>query len=71
MHCKDCKHWKRCEGFMYNEKYGDCSHYKFVYEEENPNENDNLVYWDYESYSAGFRTGEDFGCIHFEKKVNE
>ena len=27
-----------------------------------------LLYWDYECYGAGFETGQNFGCIHFEKK---
>lgn len=27
---------------------------------------DHAIYWDTESYYAGFRTGPDFGCVHHE-----
>jgi hypothetical protein len=30
--------------------------------------NDTLEYSDYEIYQARFNTGENFGCIHFEKR---
>lgn len=64
--CKNCKHWKR---YDFSEKHtymGTCSSIKFVYKED-PSK-DSLEYWDYEDYSAGFATGEDFGCIHWETK---
>ena len=40
---------------------GTCKSDRFVYDEKTPK--DGLHYWDYESYSAGFDTGEDFGCV--------
>jgi hypothetical protein len=63
--CKDCKHWERNK----DEKYaGRCDSEKFVYSDGNDCQKDGLQYWDYEGYSAGFETGEDFGCIHWEAK---
>ena len=64
--CKTCRHWKRATDkfdMEYHGKHaGQCSSDKFVYDEKLPK--DGLQYWDYEGYSAGFRTGENFGCIH-------
>lgn len=79
--CKNCKYfqhdynndysWK--EKYEYN--YGECRCNKFEYEEtynyEEKKETDKLLYYDYESYSAGFFVGKDFGCIHFKKADNE
>jgi len=67
--CKNCKWWKRLEGKIYPGHTGDCNCEKWV-------EADGYVvcpidgveYWDFEGYSAGFYTGEDFGCIHWEVK---
>ena len=36
-----------------------------------PVKNDLLTYWDYEGYSAGFETGENFGCVHFKGYSDE
>jgi hypothetical protein len=67
--CGTCKHWKR-----YTEKFdveyhgahaGTCESDKFVYYEGSKTPIDGLRYWDYEGYSAGFDTGESFGCIHW------
>lgn len=63
--CKNCRHWERNEQTL----EGRCESEKFVYQEAEQNSSDHLVYWDYESYSAGFRTAENFGCIHFQKKL--
>ena len=68
--CKSCKHFTRMES-DFDKQYhgahaGTCDSEKFIYEGEVPK--DGLSYWDYESYSAGFHVGEDFGCIHFEAK---
>lgn len=71
--CKTCKCWKR-ETDDFDKKYhgewsGDCSSGKFVYDNKEPTTpKDGLEYWDYEGYSAGFKTGEDFGCIHYAPK---
>lgn len=64
--CKDCKHWKRREDDYRGEHVGDCSSDHFVYMEKCPS--DGLEYWDYEGYSAGFLTGENFGCVHHAGK---
>jgi hypothetical protein len=65
MLCKFCKYWIRRK----DEKFGDCDSPKFQYYCPCGNisvENDNLIYWDSEMYSADCLTGEDFGCIHWE-----
>ena len=78
--CKNCRWWKRGENIRYTGEYmdpdrkrvvtpsthGKCDSDKFVYAgRENDSETDSLWYEDYESYAAGFDTGEDFGCIHW------
>jgi hypothetical protein len=45
--------------------YGNCKCSKFNYDDI-PNTSDGLSYMDCEGYAAGFVTGQDFGCIHFE-----
>lgn len=68
MKCRDCAYWRR-----HTEKHhwqssklcaGTCSSEKWVESSACPG--DGVQYWDYESFSAGFETGEDFGCIHFK-----
>lgn len=59
--CKSCRFWKRDKDER-RAHAGTCSNDKFVYDEPLPK--DGLLYWDFEGYSAGFSTGEDFGCIH-------
>ncbi len=73
--CKVCKYWKRDtrELYRWSQYYGNCSSDKFQYEDPNGYdketlEKDNLLYADYEGYSADFETGEDFGCIHWVSK---
>ena len=63
MRCKDCKFFTRAKKGMEHS----CKNPKFVYEDIE--EDDQLAYWDYGSYSAGFNVGENFGCIHFEMKA--
>lgn len=59
--CKDCKYW--------NSESKTCSNDKFIYSDTVKDlPDDGLLYYDYECYSAGFYTGENFGCIHGEDK---
>lgn len=64
--CKNCKNWKRDKGF-----HGFCSSRKLIYTGDSYNSEekckDTLHYCDAEGYEANFTTGEEFGCIHFEK----
>lgn len=63
--CKNCSEWNREDATS----YGSCESPKIVYQEAEENsKKDELIYWDHESYSAGFKTGENFGCVHFVKK---
>lgn len=55
--------------------YGKCECPQFVYTRESHGDDlpnvcpgDGLAYGDHDGYSADFRTGEDFGCIHFTAK---
>jgi hypothetical protein len=72
MKCKDCAYWTR-KKYPHEpepEKVGNCKCDKFVYTggfDDNETPIDGLGYSDYESYSACFETGENFGCIHFKK----
>jgi len=74
--CGNCSYWVRTEGNRNIKSLpisGKCNNTeKFVYEgaikDDRPFPDDILLYWDYEQYSAGFLTGENFGCIHWEEK---
>ena len=71
MKCKNCKFWnaKKLEDYEIKSgrtQHGDCSSEKFTYNCDGNRQSDGLEYWDYESYSAGFSTGPDFGCVNFE-----
>jgi len=59
--CKNCKHW-RYSGECY------CRKFKYNGNIKNINNSDELVYWDSECYKAAFKTGGNFGCIHFEER---
>jgi len=62
--CKDCKYFRRDGKGKH-----DCVNPKFVeYATGEPPKKDELVYWDYEGYAAGFWVGEEFGCIHYVKR---
>lgn len=67
--CKDCKYWTR----RFDPRWaGICDCSKFAYSGGGERkEKDGLFYWDAEGYSAGFNTGEDFGCIHFAYTAEE
>lgn len=67
--CKTCKHWQRYTSNFdkryHGEHTGCCNSEKFIYKDmDQKAEKDGVAYWDYEGYSAGFETGEDFGCVH-------
>jgi len=70
MKCKNCKYYKKPKNdYDIERDLGKCTSPKFVYEcNNNKPLNDMLAYWDYESYSAGFNVGKNFGCIHFTNK---
>ncbi len=69
--CRTCKNWARHTQKFDIEHHGKhvgiCSSKAFVYTGQSNIINvDGLGYWDVESYHAGFETGEDFGCIHWD-----
>ena len=70
MNCKDCKYWKESTD-KYDNGQGLCSNEFFIYSDDDEDDREklskSLVYSDYECYSAGFRTGPLFGCVHFAK----
>jgi len=73
--CKECKWWERHIEEYENLNYGKCSCLKFAYKfsdysprNQESDIKDMLVYGDDEGYHADFETGEDFGCIHWERK---
>ena len=76
MKCKDCKWSREAEHPDFKGGAGlSCDCNKFIYNimlgwsgEDRYAGNDCLVYWDYESYSAGFAVGPEFGCIHWEPR---
>jgi len=66
--CSSCKHWE----MFYDDRpgFGACRNNKFKWEVDTydkPLQGDELIYWDDEGLRAGFYTGQDFGCIHFEE----
>lgn len=70
--CKNCKYYTPHTEEL-SQGFGSCDCPKFKYEsaynwKENGLEKDNLLYMDYEWYSAGIDVGEDFGCIHFKEE---
>jgi hypothetical protein len=66
--CSSCKYWIRTNDKHVDETLGNCKSDKFIYDPwSKGHPSDVLVYSDYEGYSAGFCTGQDFGCIHWEK----
>lgn len=68
--CKNCKYWKKHTEEYNNKNFGECYCKKIEYSEDISNKeitDDMLLYWDCECYSADFETGQNFGCIHFEK----
>ena len=81
-HCKNCKYWERQPPDSYFSRHypngrGECSNENFVYtgDKDIPKSIEQhgawLDYSDTESYAASFRTGPEFGCIHFEEDSPE
>jgi hypothetical protein len=72
--CKSCKYWRRLKAYDKKESvpiYGDCESVKLTqrnYYGANivRKDKDLLTYWSRDG--AYFRTGEDFGCVHYDKK---
>lgn len=68
--CENCKYWTVDPHG--NKTIGDCINPNFLYysgfEKEKEDLSENLIYWDYEGYTAGFQTGRHFGCCHWGKK---
>ena len=77
--CKNCRYWteKNPDGYSIKDNQGnlkgDCGNEKFVYTGDGLEEidSDGLGYWDFESYSADFMVGCEFGCIHWEQREND
>lgn len=76
MYCKDCKFYKfyREEDIWDDSnftktgktiKLGECTNKKIRYTDQMEND-DELIYYDSEDYSAALYVGELFGCVHFE-----
>lgn len=72
--CKNCIFWERYKEAGDIESRGEhagiCNSAKFIDANDSCEKvpKDGLRYWDYEGYSAGFETGENFGCIHWKGK---
>lgn len=78
--CEECRWWERCiakDLFLDAPDplhVGDCSCAKFVYIGDTSSKEwtetpiDGMAYCDYELYQASFKTGAQYGCVHFEKK---
>jgi len=76
---KDTAKLSKKESFMI--EYGLCERNKIKYRRpsdyfleqvengEKPSLGDEMIYWDYEGYSANYLVGPEFGCVHFEKKL--
>lgn len=64
--CKTCRFWERTDETFNRPFMGICLSEKWVYGngELSP---DCVNYGDSEDYAAWFRTGEDFGCTHWEE----
>lgn len=66
----NCKHWRRNGETYEGVKYGSCWSDKFEDDSDGSinrdSTDDMVIYSDYEGYSASLKTGEKFGCIHFE-----
>jgi len=78
--CENCKFWAEnsapdsYDAKRYPNGLGECLNENFVYtgteamEAKIESRGAWLNYWDMESYSgAGFSTGPNFGCVHFEE----
>lgn len=70
--CKNCVDWERVIGNILIHNFGICSCSKFIdmskeliYHNNIP---DNICFADMDGKIIYFRTGENFGCIHFKEK---
>ena len=69
--CKNCKHWHRFEREYEDNALGSCDETD-DYNTYQKGERDDIAYGcDYEGYRAGVYTGQNYGCIHFSKKMEE
>lgn len=68
--CDRCAFWQGYEDPYSEEMHlGRCSCPKVVYTGDGRRiGKDELAYWDYEGYNAGFNVGPKFGCIHWEPR---
>ncbi len=71
--CQNCQLWIRSQDktepntSRYGQLFGKCLSLHFIYvKHDQPVKQDDLAYWDAEGYATGLRTGQGFGCIHFE-----
>ena len=67
--CKNCKYYKKPEGFYLKSDRGTCNNEKISegFTDKDYPLNDKLEYADYEGYMAYLWVGQNFGCIHFIK----
>lgn len=70
MYCKNCKFYKYDRVEYNNLTRGECLNSKFKFSFELESE-DELIYHDSESFSAGFYVKELFGCVHDCKMLLE
>ena len=80
MRCERCAHWTeeldrtRIAPDTFDTvdagRAGKCSCPSFIYtggmDLDVPT--DGVIYWDADSYAAGFLTGPEFGCIHWSQR---
>lgn len=69
--CETCLFWSTYHdhdrwGYCSSEKFVDVSEFSFKNEIDLPQ--DSLLVYDAEQYSAWFRTGRDFGCVHHQER---
>ena len=67
--CKNCGYFEESLDYKAKDDRHNCNCPNFVYTGNNDNGyplGNKLGYWDYESFSAGFEVGSNFGCIHFK-----
>lgn len=70
MFCKSCKYWTR--NICSPKEYGNCNCDKIKYEytkSSTKEQNDKLFYFAINDGTAYLETGEDFGCIHWERII--
>lgn len=68
MKCKKCIYWSQDSHEQEEDFLGECNSDRFIEPCGAKTDKGALYYYDYDGYSAGFFTGEDFGCIYFKQK---